>query len=84
LEGQFYDPHRGVMHARTRFVSAGSSSAFGRARANSLQIVRVVELGPSPANPSAIVTEDRRYPCPHLGTCLPRDASPSLCAHTQY
>jgi len=65
---QYYDTYRGVKNAEEIFVPASSSSPTDeRTGTNSLQIVRIVDLGPSPINPSAVITEDRRYPCPHLG-----------------
>lgn len=65
---QDYDLQRRLENSRESFVPASSSpSAMERASTDSLQIVRIVELGPSPTNPSAIITEDRRYPCPHVG-----------------
>jgi hypothetical protein len=82
---QFYDNQRQVGYSRHRFLSAGSSSsATGTESADSLQIVRVDELGPSPVNPSAIITEDRRYPCPHLGKSMSRDDFPNRTTHIQH
>ena len=82
-EEQFYDHQRRVKHPRNNFASAGSSSSptMERANAESLRIIRVADLGPSPANPSAIVTEDRRYPCPHLGAYILADVSASRYAY---
>jgi hypothetical protein len=68
---QYYDTYRGVKNAEEIFVPASSSSPTDeRTSTNSLQIVRIVDLGPSPINPSAVITEDRRYPCPHLGVSI--------------
>ena len=67
-EQKFQDQQYQANHAFGQFSSARSVfSATMASNGDSPQIVRIVELGPSPANPSAIITEDRHYPCPHSG-----------------
>lgn len=69
---QFKDSRSPVKHAQESFLPDSSSHAVEGANVDSLRIVRIKELGPSPTNPSAIITEDRRYPCPHVGAFVPR------------
>jgi hypothetical protein len=67
-EEQFRDRQYQADHSHEQVLSARSVfSVTGATNGDSPQIVRIVELGPSPTNPSAIITEDRHYPCPHLG-----------------
>ena len=82
-EQKLQDQQYQANHAHEQFLSARSVfSATGTTNGDSPQIVRIVELGPSPANPSAIITEDRHYPCPHLGASYDeRYFSESICLH---
>jgi len=66
-EQKFQDQQYQANHAFGQFSTRSVFSATMATNGDSPQIVRIVELGPSPANPSAIITEDRHYPCPHLG-----------------
>jgi Zinc finger, C2H2 type len=83
-EQNFQDQQYHANHAHEQILSARSVfSATGATNGDSPQIVRIVELGPSPANPSAVITEDRHYPCPHLGASYgERYFSESMCLHS--
>jgi hypothetical protein len=77
-EGQFHHRPYQANNAHEQVLSSRSVfSATEAINGDSPQIVRIVELGPSPINPSAVITEDRHYPCPHLGALIARNVFPS-------